>query len=731
MPVDTTRVISTRRTQKQISEEELKDIELKRLRGELSCAECRRLKLKCDKKVPCSSCVRRGCESICPCGILSAGQGTRFILADTDRLHRKISEMSTRIRQLEDALAIMQASVADERHPLLNDDLLKVKFGGEALEHKPPDARRRHLRQRGDRRPGHSGIGGGRERDILWTVCGIRDPYAEEDADEGEHEDDQEIPLPPEIDRLSGELSLLASRRPNASWPSTFGIIASGARKSTHPLPVKREQLLDQLLPNTYDSTHAKAQARANGSPSADPLEVDDSSYAHALASLFFIFSLGALFDITLPPYNAQAEHFYHVGRAALSLRKTCPPTLETVQAVGLMATYHSLAGKKYSRDSAWWIMSMAAKLAQSYGLQLSNGSSSRLHLSYVDCEYPEDKEGTLSDSGEIQSGFWRLKHDYARDIFYCVAEATLRAEAPSYKTILDLDKKVREMSFPTSLKPYLSPTDGEELYYSSSLSIRDFYASQNRTVIMIYLHRSFFAQAMLDHPTNPLQSTFAPSFLTAYRCASIIIKATAHHFDRCEELAKRIWFLLYHTFSAAVIVGTIVTRCPTSSMAANALKDLDIAVLLFQKAAPQSQRARIALAVLKRLHDKATKVFSTRADEATSATEGPADDSEETGDIDLAIFGGQARVLTKKSRRRDSVSISKRASASPSNSSEDHGADTSPPPACVVQPTHELQQETLSSPPSQLPHSQPSSRQAIVLISPLHITSQSTNPYH
>lgn len=62
----------------------------------------------------------------------------RFILADTDRLHRKISDMSTRIRQLEDALAIMQVSVADERHPLLSDDLLKIKFGGEALEHKAP-----------------------------------------------------------------------------------------------------------------------------------------------------------------------------------------------------------------------------------------------------------------------------------------------------------------------------------------------------------------------------------------------------------------------------------------------------------------------------------------------------------------------------------------------------------------------------------------------------------------
>lgn len=69
----------------------------------------------------------------------------------------------------------------------------------------------------------------------------------------------------------------------------------------------------------------------------------------------------------------------------------------------------------------------------------------------------------------------------------------------------------------------------------------------------MLYLHRSFFAQAMLDHPSNPLLSPFAPSFLTAYRCASIIIKATAHQYDRCAQMAMRVWFLLYHTFSAAV----------------------------------------------------------------------------------------------------------------------------------------------------------------------------------
>lgn len=69
----------------------------------------------------------------------------------------------------------------------------------------------------------------------------------------------------------------------------------------------------------------------------------------------------------------------------------------------------------------------------------------------------------------------------------------------------------------------------------------------------MIYLHRSFFAQAMLDFPTNPLRSPFATSFLTAYRSASVIIKATAYQFDRCAAMAMRVWFLLHQMFSAAV----------------------------------------------------------------------------------------------------------------------------------------------------------------------------------
>jgi hypothetical protein len=41
--------------------------------------------------------------------------------------------MSQRIRQLEDGLGILQSSVSQERHPLLSDELLTIKFGAESI----------------------------------------------------------------------------------------------------------------------------------------------------------------------------------------------------------------------------------------------------------------------------------------------------------------------------------------------------------------------------------------------------------------------------------------------------------------------------------------------------------------------------------------------------------------------------------------------------------------------
>ncbi|KAJ8073417.1 hypothetical protein PM082_011693 [Marasmius tenuissimus] len=84
--------------------------------------------------------VRRGCRSICPTGTLTNVPGKRLIGSDVTKLHRKIEEMGQRIRQLEDALAIIQASVSpSEQHPLLRDEYLEIKFPLEASEDNKAD----------------------------------------------------------------------------------------------------------------------------------------------------------------------------------------------------------------------------------------------------------------------------------------------------------------------------------------------------------------------------------------------------------------------------------------------------------------------------------------------------------------------------------------------------------------------------------------------------------------
>lgn len=86
-------------------------------RQSYSCAECRRLKLKCNRVWPCSSCIRRGVEQICPNGEMMSGRGRRLILASHSELHSRIAD-------LEKALALAHAKTDANPHELLTNTYL-------------------------------------------------------------------------------------------------------------------------------------------------------------------------------------------------------------------------------------------------------------------------------------------------------------------------------------------------------------------------------------------------------------------------------------------------------------------------------------------------------------------------------------------------------------------------------------------------------------------------------
>ncbi|KZT04988.1 uncharacterized protein LAESUDRAFT_727563 [Laetiporus sulphureus 93-53] len=688
--------------------------EFKRARGAISCAECRRLKLKCDKTVPCSSCKRRGCSSICPNGSLTTGQGTRFILADTDRLHRKIAEMSDRIRQLEDALAILQSSVAREAHPLLSQNLLKIKSGLEL-----------HSAANTGRRDGAEANGGedadqdeGEESQYIdaFGTLAVRDDgaatfYGRSAGSESLLLDEKPVQVVARLpmtkrDALPDSLTQLATSFPAAPADEEGEDLDGLIRAYLPPWAraaalcdlyldqapwffgaLTRRQLVEDVLPLFYEEA---AQLRdGGGSIGAGALTTSSeafnlpkapsgSSSSHELALLFVVFCFGALTDGELPaaPHNVEAERYFQLTRAALNLEPVLerPPSVATVQTLSLMGIYQGLVADENSIESTWALMGLSSKLAQSIGLHrdcarwkltpaevqkrralfwelfitdcwqaLATGRLPTFSLPFVDTELPADPDETIADDGTPQPSFPAWKARWGKECVAEVVQGTLTSRAPKYTVILDLDRKLRDMPLPKYAQG--QPPQGAGL----SQTMSHFMPVNYLHLTLLYVHRTFFAQALVDHPTDPLRSQYAPSFLAGYRSACALLGTIREQFALFPVQIARFWVLWTHAFSASVMLASVVTHGGTTKTAQAALGELRLAYDLFDKAAKHGGRSVKFLPIIQRLHEKAYQTFS-KGLPPTRDIFTPRIVNEKPDE--LSIFSGRTRTVATKSHK-------------------------------------------------------------------------------
>ncbi|KLO11085.1 hypothetical protein SCHPADRAFT_921876 [Schizopora paradoxa] len=708
MPVDAPRRPSRRAVDEGEGTHQ-REIELKRSRGEISCAECRRLKIKCDKKLPCSSCSRRGCASLCPNGSLATGQGTRFVLAATDHLHRRIAKMSERIRQLEDGLSIVQSRVSTEQHPLLRDELLSLKV--DKTEDMPLEGEEEpgdvidafgtlSITDRGTSR--FFGASGGTEMLLLNDEeCGSSSntpshasPGTSNVASpESQHRDrESNSPkLPPEVLRFSNSFpftpmgtsreiqSIIESHLPtyDRAWHLSEIHLENAAWIFRAVSP---QQLKDEMLPIIY-----KRQA---------PLDAaHEYNGPHDLALLFTVFAMGALLDLEQEPYNAESVHYYNLAKAAISLQSIFDkPELVTIQALHLMSVYNAMSqldeGDEEgegatSMEMSWSLIRLCHQIAQTIGLDrdsarwgliprevqrrralfwdlfladswqsLSTGRPPSITLPYIDCQFPLDDEAIINEEGAEVSSFGSWGFRFACECVAQVAAKTLTASVPSYSTVLELDAAVRDFPMP-ELPANMPPIDPNK----PSMIMARLTLAHTKEAILLYIHRSFFAQAMIDDPVNPLRSQYAPSFLATYRSSAHILKCIREEFELLPELSSRFWSGWTFAFSAAVVFGSVVTRGPGSSMAASSLQELDQATELFSKAAVLSKRAAKALIILQKLQTKSHIAYDNYMKNKNSPSPAPSQDissllslnSQKDGDDELAIFGGRTRLFSPR----------------------------------------------------------------------------------
>lgn len=117
--------------------------------------------------------------------------------------------------------------------------------------------------------------------------------------------------------------------------------------------------------------------------------------------------------------------------------------------------------------------------------------------LNHIDCETPRDEESSVGENGDVFPGCmsriiyssivthsfpidWAWKFMFSHQVYSHITDALLSAKAPSYETVLDLDRRVRQTTLP-AVRLYLKPDEAD--YSNPALTMKGWLLSQYRSI--------------------------------------------------------------------------------------------------------------------------------------------------------------------------------------------------------------------------------------------------------
>lgn len=563
--------------------------------------------------------------------MLVSGKGTRFILADTEQLHVKISQMSDRIRQLEEALAKYHSG-----HELLSSELLSIRSGIE----------------------------------LYGTQSSSSNPPQSPQEPKGNADD--ELSDMGHLDQLHAEGSERFPRTspatpmsPSSPHASDTTAVPSDIMELSHNFPIydeisspadlSRRRRIREQLPPIGTANHYWEQARENAlwQYNPHPNHIFWPNLLHhvyeseleflcprRLALLLMIMAVGCLVDLQRPSDPLEAERYHHLARASLCEFSVMEDT--TVDAITCLfyMTWYLLvfSDQKKAAGYAWGLMGLTAKLAQSIGLHqdtmkakviheelekrrslfwelmyldarlaLSLGRPPSLFIKHMDCKQPS----YLNDGHDSRQYYQEWKH-----LCYveCLSPVLEINSSPSldYSTVLQLDAKVREFSTPVPFRT--------DVIHSRAFIMQKASLTTALEAVLLQLHRTWFTRALngTGEAFNR-RHRYAPSVVAVFLSACRMIATVEELYRREPELSSRIYFLWSNAVSAAVALCVLVSRAPFTCLSPAALHELDRVRALFTDAKDRCPRALQVIPVLETMVEKAHTIYSRWADGQSS----------------------------------------------------------------------------------------------------------------
>ncbi|KAH8825544.1 hypothetical protein DL96DRAFT_117321 [Flagelloscypha sp. PMI_526] len=646
---------------------------------QVACAECKRMKLKCDKKIPCSSCVRRECSSICPTGILISRQASRSILAKGSSA-RRTQDAITRLRernlQLEEALAFAHSHMSKDIHPLLAENSFRERPQDDPEVDKV-------IEVLGTLSVGETG------EPKYFGPSAVVEPK-QQVVDAGDKHVSSLVSPQPDLDSI-----LEIPSTPAINMESFAFVILNDLPARTRAwslceifyehypifsMPIQEKDLMQSYL-------HPMYKYREESFPNHKLPPPSTSFRPHRCAIVFFVFAIAAWMDLTKKQYWVEADRYFQIGLSCFSMQSIFySPEVATVQALFLLVSYNQLRGAASTAtlSPGWTILSLACKISQGLGLHrdsarwnldkltvhhrrwlywelvsmelfycLGTGRPLSGRPSYVDTELPDDG-GQTDAHGQLLREFFRSKHEAIRDCYIEVVEIALAAIPAKYEMILDLDCKVRAKEIPAHLNRILvDAEDGPDI--TAPEFMHQCMLGVARSMVLLSLHRCYLTEALKEPSGNPLKSRYAPSFLASYRAASWVLKSYHAGQKRFPALFARLWHPWSAVLTSAMVLGSIAMSTPSSLVGNGPLEELRVAASMFEEAIPQTvshrtkDGARMIQKILARAEEAQARHLVAGAGVVLSGISIPPTNY---GDDELAIFGGQDRLLSVSPRQ-------------------------------------------------------------------------------
>ncbi|TFK25651.1 hypothetical protein FA15DRAFT_341874 [Coprinopsis marcescibilis] len=151
----------------------------------------------------------------------------------------------------------------------------------------------------------------------------------------------------------------------------------------------------------------------------------------------------------------------------------------------------------------------------------------------------------------------------------------------------------------------------------------------------LLYIHRSYFAQALRQLPENPLHHKFAASVMAAYRAATRLIASLRSLYQIHAHPTGHVWYFWSGIFSSCILLGALVVESPKCTLAGDAFRELQQAVPFFIEGS-RVCRSQGSVPILEKLLQRAQASFQSGIE-----SQHPEADVDE-----LHVLGGRKSVI-------------------------------------------------------------------------------------